>query len=811
MAPKPDFNKTPQEVVHVFWNKYFTKKPGKVTSIFPRNLYASLLPDTDPRGSSSSRNAVHSYEAAAKECREKVAMIVKEAHRTNEKFTDLDFNIEWDRDGLKNCLKGLIRPEKDDDSGPESVHRVDWIFDEPKFTKNGYSSSDLRQGQIGDSWFLTAVANIANRQDLMNKICVARDEQVGVYGFVFYRDGDWFSVVVDDYLYLSDSDFDHGKYDPTGKHAHALHFAKCHDPNETWLPLLEKAYAKAHGDFEALRGGRASEGVEDMTGGVGTDVKVNSILNKDKFWNQLVNVDGDFVFSCCCAEDNAAHDHKGGMPTKHAYSILKATEEVDEDGNKVRLVLIRNPWGQRQSDGTGEWNGPWSDGSKERTPYWLKRLGHTFGDDGTFWMTYQDMLRVCDHIYRTRLFDEKWTVVQQWTSIRVGWIAGYHNTKFVLEVKKAGMVVVVLTQGLGGQYRFHPFFILRREGEVEHICRAANPRFRRSVSCEIELEAGRYVVLPKLLVERYWDRHPVEEMVKQYADSNPAKLLQVGMQYDLAHAKGGVPDEDHVLTTKKERKKRKEERRKKNEKERARRRRRVTTTATVTNNRVETKTEHVEGVDNDAHKCLTAPATGDADSKEDPKVDDKLEDAIGDATVANDDKKDDKAGDVKPEDVGDNKKDDKTDDGKQEEKTGDVKPEYANNDKEDNTCGTKPEDAPTDGKEEGEEKKDQENEGGNTEGTSGFTGNNPQLEEAQGEAATEESEEESDEEEEDEEEKPVEDEDGRIPWNAVCVLGLRVYSQDPELTVTLGETKDMEEGACLVVDSHAVGATMARL
>ena len=106
----------------------------------------------------------------------------------------------------------------------------------------------------------------------------------------------------------------------------------------------------------------------------------------------------------------------------------------------------RNPWGERSYNGVGEWNGPWSDGSKEWTPYWLKKLNHTFGDDGVFWMSYQDMLETFLFLHRTRLFDEKWTVVQQWTSVNVAWVSGYLNTKFVVEVKKGGMIVIVLTQ-----------------------------------------------------------------------------------------------------------------------------------------------------------------------------------------------------------------------------------------------------------------------------------------------------------------------------------------------------------------------------
>ena len=45
-----------------------------------------------------------------------------------------------------------------------------------------------------------------------------------------------------------------------------LYFAKSGTEGETWVPLIEKAYAKLHGDYGSLCGGEASEAVEDLTG-----------------------------------------------------------------------------------------------------------------------------------------------------------------------------------------------------------------------------------------------------------------------------------------------------------------------------------------------------------------------------------------------------------------------------------------------------------------------------------------------------------------------------------------------------------------
>ena len=46
------------------------------------------------------------------------------------------------------------------------------------------------------------------------------------------------------------------------------------EEGETWVPLIEKAFAKLHGDYAALSGGKAREAVEDLTGGICNEIPI---------------------------------------------------------------------------------------------------------------------------------------------------------------------------------------------------------------------------------------------------------------------------------------------------------------------------------------------------------------------------------------------------------------------------------------------------------------------------------------------------------------------------------------------------------
>lgn len=77
------------------------------------------------------------------------------------------------------------------------------------------------------------------------------------------------------------------------------------------------------------------EGIEDLTGGVTTELFATDVLDKDKFWEEeLMNVNKQFLFGC--GQMGGIYGQRRGILEKHAYSIMEAR---DIDGK--RLLKLR--------------------------------------------------------------------------------------------------------------------------------------------------------------------------------------------------------------------------------------------------------------------------------------------------------------------------------------------------------------------------------------------------------------------------------------------------------------------------------------
>ena len=115
-------------------------------------------------------------------------------------------------------------------------------------------------------------------------------------------------------------------------------------------------------------------------------------------------------------------------------------------------------------------------------------------------------------------------------------------------------------QGLEGQYIFHLHFRLEKEDESDYIVRSHGNYFmRRSVSTDIELEPGTYSVLMKIIAKRWAipDRPMPERVIRERCIQRHDKLIQIGLAYDLAHAKGQIKETEREKVLRKQQEERK--------------------------------------------------------------------------------------------------------------------------------------------------------------------------------------------------------------------------------------------------------------
>ncbi|KAE9549280.1 hypothetical protein FO519_007502 [Halicephalobus sp. NKZ332] len=284
--------------------------------------------------------------------------------------------------------------------GRKSVQIV-WLRPEKIYTKDGRTSpwrifhnphpTDIEQGLLGNCWFLSSLAVIAERREILEQIVLTKTyNEYGVYKIRLCVDGIWETVFVDDFF-------------PCHATSHSMIFAVGRK-NQLWVSLIEKALAKIYGNYAALRAGRTVEGLSILTGApcehIDIEVDLKSTPSEtsaalELIWARLLSAkEANFLMGCSCGAGKRVvvdeEYQKLGLMTKHAYSILDVKQY-----DKYRLLRIRNPWGAYVWN--GEWSPSWNGWRDERIKrdldyYTMKK------ETGTFWMPFERFVKYFDSV-----------------------------------------------------------------------------------------------------------------------------------------------------------------------------------------------------------------------------------------------------------------------------------------------------------------------------------------------------------------------------------------------------------------------------
>lgn len=427
------------------------------------------------------------------------------------------------------------------------IGRVTWkrpneLTSDPHLFVDGISAHDLHQGQLGNCWFVAACSSLASREALWQKVIPDWKDQewdkdkpnsyAGIFHFRFWRFGEWADVVIDDRL-------------PTVNGQ--LVYCHSNDSNEFWSALVEKAYAKMYGCYEALDGGNTADALVDFTGGVSEpmDLIENGYKQDEEkqheLFERVLKVHNRGGLISCSIRATTQADMEArldcGLVKGHAYAVTDVRKVRLGHGllayfrsDKLNMIRMRNPWGKR------EWNGPWSDSSEE----WQKvsksereKMGVTVEDDGEFWMTFDDFIANFTDLILCRLINTSYLSLHKtWEEavMRGSWhrhddpllnrAGGCTNNKhsflqnpqYVFDVKKPEDEVLICLQqkdrratlrGGRGENLAIGFDIHKVELNRMYRMHVTQQKVggsiyinSRSVFLRIDLKEGRYVIIP---------------------------------------------------------------------------------------------------------------------------------------------------------------------------------------------------------------------------------------------------------------------------------------------------------------------------
>jgi hypothetical protein len=262
--------------------------------------------------------------------------------------------------------------------------------------------SEIEQGLLGDCYLLCALATAVKDLQVADDLIDETYEDAGIYGVTFWADGRWRMVWVDAYVPCTSKELSLGSdrmmngrsMNSTGRGRAVKRFrplfAKMKDTKEIWTLLVEKAYAKYKGGYEAIVGGHPGEALSLITGGTtGYTLLANQSIGAQQAM-LLPRPTADFVWLTLSSKLRASDCFVGagsvrpsarnqeaqekflkGVVPGHAYTVMdvmelpevvhsdeeqEAADDEEEEAEEgadgaaskepqmKQIIKLRNPW-----------------------------------------------------------------------------------------------------------------------------------------------------------------------------------------------------------------------------------------------------------------------------------------------------------------------------------------------------------------------------------------------------------------------------------------------------------------------------------
>ena len=473
--------------------------------------------------------------------------------QNNEMFVDADFPPNYKslygslENNHKRAKEGYGRLPVADSwrRGKQLTHSRDGNKMKYQVFRGEPSAEDIQQGALGDCYFLSALAVVATRLDIINKIFVSKEtNNIGAYQVRLCKDGNWQIITVDSLFPITKN----------GTLAYA-NGARC----QLWPAILEKAFAKIYGSYAAIESGTCIEALQILTGAPcfrvvldNKDVINNnsssnssnsssnnqqednftkendgnlSIKTLDNLWVELDSCqEAGYLMAASCGHsgiDRSIYEHVG-LQGSHAYSILCVKSIRLANNTFERIIQLRNPWGR------SSWKGRWSDGSAEWTRDTQRSADYYGGGNafGVFFMSLEDFFKFFHAIDICHVRSEK----TAWTEVRVASklknISPHNNVGggkdssngnliegFDIEVLKNCSCDMTISQenNRGNENQLYAnigLLILRKATHGYGYVGTSGRGPCAAISYQLQLEKGRYVVFP-IVANSFQDQNMV--------------------------------------------------------------------------------------------------------------------------------------------------------------------------------------------------------------------------------------------------------------------------------------------------------------